>query len=141
MVTRVVSKGPGLGALLRLRPSRDDPFASGVSCGFHRCALRSRALGERLDYSTQPLIWAAITAAAMKRYLAHMTQRLTGVRTSTHKLAKGAKMEVLESQFGDSKYRPAPLLRKMVDAGYLGRKRGRGSFECGQWWVISVWLG
>ena len=98
-------------------------------------------LGERLDYSTQPLIWAAITAAAMKRHLAHMTQRLTGVRTSTHKLAKGAKMEVLESQFGDSKYRPAPLLRKMVDAGYLGRQRGRGSFEYGQWWVISVWLG
>ena len=41
-------------------------------------------------------------------------------------------MEVLESQFGDSKYRPAPLLRKMVDAGYLGRKSGRGFFEYGQ---------
>lgn len=37
-------------------------------------------------------------------------------------------MEVLASETGDSKYRPAPLLRKMVRAGYLGRKTGRGFF-------------
>lgn len=37
-------------------------------------------------------------------------------------------METLYEQFGDSKYRPAPLLRKMVDARYLGRKTGRGFF-------------
>ncbi|WP_311945794.1 3-hydroxybutyryl-CoA dehydrogenase [Halomonas piscis] len=35
-------------------------------------------------------------------------------------------MEVLYEGFGDSKYRPCPLLRRMVDAGYLGRKSGRG---------------
>lgn len=35
-------------------------------------------------------------------------------------------MEVLYSEFGDSKYRPHPLLRKMVRAGYLGRKSGIG---------------
>ncbi len=35
-------------------------------------------------------------------------------------------MEVLYSEFGDSKYRPHPLLRKMVRAGYMGRKTGRG---------------
>ena len=35
-------------------------------------------------------------------------------------------MEVLHSGLGDSKYRPCPLLRKMVDAGYLGRKSGQG---------------
>lgn len=35
-------------------------------------------------------------------------------------------MEVLQSGLGDAKYRPCPLLRKHVDAGYLGRKSGRG---------------
>jgi 3-hydroxybutyryl-CoA dehydrogenase len=38
-------------------------------------------------------------------------------------------MEVLHRDLGDDKYRPAPLLRQMVDAGYLGRKSGRGFFE------------
>ena len=38
-------------------------------------------------------------------------------------------MEVLYQGFGDSKYRPAPLLRKMVDAGLLGRKSGRGFYS------------
>jgi 3-hydroxybutyryl-CoA dehydrogenase len=35
-------------------------------------------------------------------------------------------LRVLEDGFGDPKYRPCPLLVKMVDAGYLGRKSGRG---------------
>ncbi|WP_353654966.1 3-hydroxybutyryl-CoA dehydrogenase [Clostridium sp. CCUG 7971] len=38
-------------------------------------------------------------------------------------------MEVLYSEFGDSKYRPHPLLRKMVRAGMLGRKSKKGFYD------------
>jgi len=41
-------------------------------------------------------------------------------------------MEILHNDFADSKFRPCPLLKKMVNAGYLGRKSGRGFFHYSQ---------
>ncbi|MFF3507205.1 3-hydroxyacyl-CoA dehydrogenase family protein, partial [Bacillus velezensis] len=41
-------------------------------------------------------------------------------------------MEVLYAGLGDPKYRPCPLLRKYVSAGWLGKKSGRGFYEYGR---------
>jgi 3-hydroxybutyryl-CoA dehydrogenase len=42
-----------------------------------------------------------------------------------------AVLEVMQRDLGDPKYRPAPLLRQYVQAGWLGRKSGRGFFSYG----------
>lgn len=51
------------------------------------------------------------------------TADLIGLDTILHSI------EVLYESFNDSKYRPCPLLKKMVDAGMLGRKRGQGFYQ------------
>jgi len=38
-------------------------------------------------------------------------------------------METLHQGLGDSKYRPSPLLRQYVDAGWLGKKSGKGFYD------------
>ncbi len=38
-------------------------------------------------------------------------------------------IEVLYESYSDSKYRPCPLLKKMVDAGLHGRKNGKGFYD------------
>jgi 3-hydroxybutyryl-CoA dehydrogenase len=41
-------------------------------------------------------------------------------------------LNVLHTELGDPKYRPCPLLKRYVDAGWLGRKSGRGFYEYGE---------
>ena len=50
-------------------------------------------------------------------------------QVATEREVRDIIMNVLHEGFGDDKFRPAPLLKKYVDAGLLGRKSGRGFYE------------
>ncbi len=52
-----------------------------------------------------------------------------GKKTEEEKAAVLAIMEVLYEGYSDSKYRPCPLLRQYVKAGWLGKKTGRGFYK------------
>jgi 3-hydroxybutyryl-CoA dehydrogenase len=58
-----------------------------------------------------------------------LVEVVRGLQTSdaTHVLL--SVMRTIHDEFGDSKYHPASLSREMVDAGYLGRKTGRGVYR------------
>ncbi len=49
-------------------------------------------------------------------------------------------MQILHRDLGDSKYRPCPLLVNYVNAGYLGKKSGRGFYEYKKWDIVSKWM-
>ena len=48
---------------------------------------------------------------------------------STHPRLTAPRLQVLHSELGDSKYRPSPLLVQHVNAGWLGKKSGRGFYD------------
>ena len=47
-------------------------------------------------------------------------------------------MNVLHTELGDSKYRPCPLLVNYVNAGYLGKKSGRGFYNYQKWFIYFI---
>jgi len=80
------------------------------------------------------------TPIVLKESTGGIVSRITGVmlNEAIFVLAEGvaigldihlAKMETLYREFGEQKYRPPTLLRRMVRAGYLGKKSGRGFFR------------
>jgi 3-hydroxybutyryl-CoA dehydrogenase len=83
----------------------------------HAVALLEAGLGSRED------IDAALTAAAGLPMGPLALLDLIGLDTAL------SIMEVLGEAFGGTRYTPAPLLRRLVAAGQLGRKSGRGIFD------------
>ena len=74
-------------------------------------------------YATREDIDAAVTAGIGLPMGPLTLLDLIGLDTSLSVL------EVLDSEFGGTRYRPAPLLRRLTDAGHVGRKSGRGFYD------------
>ena len=90
-------------------------------------------LGLRLDHTIhteQSFTWRRPLHAG-DEITATLTITSVRVRGNTDMIGLDvclAVMEVYLKEFGDSKYRPCPLLKEMVAAGRLGRKTGRGVY-------------
>ena len=74
-------------------------------------------------YATREDIDAAVTAGIGLPMGPLTLLDLIGLDTSLSVL------EVLDREFGGTRYRPAPLLRRLTDAGHVGRKSGRGFYD------------
>jgi 3-hydroxyacyl-CoA dehydrogenase len=58
-----------------------------------------------------------------------MVEIIRGVHTADDTVLRS--LDVIYAELNDGKYRPCPLLKKMVSAGRVGRKSGRGFYEYG----------
>jgi len=92
------------------------------------------------DDDKQPILAAGKMEGLPYRGFAMQVQRIDNVMDYGRSVDKIAEMgldtilfsiEVLYESYSDSKYRPCPLLRKMVDAGLHGRKNGKGFYDYG----------
>jgi 3-hydroxybutyryl-CoA dehydrogenase len=104
------------------------PVSVGNSPGFAVNRILCPMINEAIFVLQEGLASAEDIDACMKLGCSHMIGPLAladliGLDTML------AVMETFYHGFNDPKYRPAPLLKEMVDAGRLGRKSGRGFYE------------
>ena len=98
------------------RARTQSSWAPGSAAG-RMCSSRTK-----VSISSRVVRWD--TPSSASRMASTSPLRITGLVTAVVL----AIMEVLQSETGDPKYRPHPLLRKMVRGGLLGVKSGQGFF-------------